>query len=163
MTDLAGVTSATADAFPEFYVAAYPVVMGYAFQLTRDPEAAKDVAQEAFTRLLARWVTVRDPKAYVFHVVTNLVRDTWKARQRRERLVELLGRTADDTVPAPDGDLADAVRRLPRGHAVVVLLFYYSDLPLTEVAAAVRRPEGTVKRMLAEARQRLAITLEDPR
>ena len=157
-------TEATAvDGFPAFYLGHYTLVAGYAYQLTRDSEVAKDVAQEAFTRLLARWVGVREPKAYVFHVVTNLVRDTWQARARRERLVDMLRRNADGVVPGPDRDLADAVSRLPRGHAEVVLLFYYSDLPLTEVAAVVRKPEGTVKRMLSEARGRLATALEDPR
>ena len=160
---IASETATAADGFPAFYLGHYALVAGYAYQLTRDSEAAKDVAQEAFTRLLARWVGVREPKAYVFHVVTNLVRDSWNARARRERLVELISRNTDGVVSGPDRDLADAVSRLPRGHAEVVLLFYYSDLPLVEVAAVVRRPEGTVKRMLAEARARLAIALEDPR
>ena len=165
MTDVpAGDGAATAAAgFRALYVTHFPVVTGYAYQLTRDTETAKDIAQEAFTRLLARWVTVRDPRTYLFHVVTNLVRDSWKARLRRERLVEALGRQTPQAVPAPDRDLADAVLRLPSRHAEVVLLFYYSDLPLTEVATVVGRPEGTVKRLLAEARERLAVALEGPR
>jgi RNA polymerase sigma-70 factor (ECF subfamily) len=34
----------------------------------------------------------------------------------------------------------------------VVLLHYYADLPVAEVAAAIHRPVGTVKRRLHEAR-----------
>jgi RNA polymerase sigma-70 factor (ECF subfamily) len=151
------------DGFTALYLDAYEVVTGYAYQLTRDPEVAKDVAQEAFTRLLARWVTVREPRAYLFHVTTNLVRDSWKARQRRDRLVDLLQHETPTVAVPPDRGLADAVSRLPRRHCEVVLLFYYSDLPLAEVALVVRRPEGTVKRLLAEARQRLAIALEGTR
>ena len=162
MTDIpVGDHAAVAEGFPAFYLATYEVAAGYAFQLTRDPEVAKDVAQEAFPRLLSRWVGVREPRSYLFHVITNIVRDTWKARARRERLVEMLGREATATVPPPARGLADAIARLPRRHAEVVLLFYYSDLPLAGVAAAVGRPEGTVKRLLAEARVRLAVALED--
>lgn len=165
VTDIpvSGERVAAAEDFPDFYLRHCQALTAYVYQLTRDAETARDVAQEAFTRLLARWVTIREPKAYVFHVATNLVRDSWKARTRRQRVVEWLGHFANDVVPPPDAGLADAVHRLPRRYAEVVLLHYYSDLPLAEVAAAVRRPEGTVKRLLAEARVRLAHALEDPR
>lgn len=149
--------------FTAFYADNCAAVTGYAYQLTRDAEVAWDVAQEAFTRLLARWVSVREPRAYLFHVVTNLVRDSWQSRQRRTRLLERLGREHDSSTAGPDLSVADAVRRLPKAQAEVVLLFYYADLPVAEVAAAVRRPEGTVKSLLAQARTHLALTLEDPR
>jgi RNA polymerase sigma-70 factor (ECF subfamily) len=40
-----------------------------------------------------------------------------------------------------------------------VLLHYWADLPVAEVARLVRRPQGTVKRRLHEARAQLAVTL----
>jgi RNA polymerase sigma-70 factor (ECF subfamily) len=54
------------------------------------------------------------------------------------------------------------VGRLPDRLRDVVLLHYYADLPVGEVATAVRRPPGTVKRQLSEARAVLAQDLEDP-
>ena len=155
--------AARRDGFPAFYAGNYSSLTGYACQLTRDPDLARDVSQEAFTRLLARWVTVREPRPYVFLVATNLVRDAWKARAKRERVIETLARRQEDAVAGPDTSVADAVARLPRRHREVVLLFYYSDLLLADVAAAVRRPEGTVKRLLHEARDHLAAALEDSR
>lgn len=154
---------ATTVDFRAFYREQWPAVTGYAYQLTRDPEVAKDVAQEAFTRLLARWVTVREPKPYLFHVTTNLVRDSWQTSARRERLLGALRDHVTGHAPGPDTSVRDAVERLPRGQREVVLLFYYADLPVAEVAAAVRKAEGTVKSLLWDARNRLATTLEDPR
>ncbi len=148
-------------AFREFYAGCYDDVAGYAYQLTRDAELAHDLAQEAFTRLLTRWVRVREPRPYVFHTVTNLVRNTWTSGGRQRRLVAHLGTTTEAETPAPDRTVADAIARLPRRHREVVLLFYYADLPVPEVAAAVRRPPGTVKRQLAEARALLATSLGD--
>ena len=158
-----GADVATEADFAAFYRAQAAALTGYAYQLTRDAELAEDVAQEAFTRLLSRWVSIREPRPYLFHVATNLARDAWKARARRDRVLGLLGRGGDERVAAPDTSVADAVRRLPKNQAEVVLLFYYSDLPLADVAAAVRRPEGTVKWLLAQARERLALALEDSR
>ena len=78
----------------------------------------------------------------------------------RRRLVQL-GREAVDRTP--DATLAielrDAMSRIPRRHRDVVLLHYYAGLSVPEVALAVGRPAGTVKRQLSEARERLSAQL----
>jgi RNA polymerase sigma-70 factor (ECF subfamily) len=57
----------------------------------------------------------------------------------------------------------DAVERLPAHLRSVVLLHYYADLPVEDVARALRRPLGTVKRRLLDARKVLSATLRDER
>ena len=143
--------------FAAFYAETVGPLGGYAYQLVGDPDLAADVVQEAYTRLLSRWVAVRAPRPYLFHIATNLARDAWSARQRTENTLRAVvdGRPAL-AVDAADPSIWDAVDRLPKKHREVVLLFYYADLPLADVAAAVRRPTGTVKRQLSEARDRLA-------
>jgi RNA polymerase sigma-70 factor, ECF subfamily len=42
-----------------------------------------------------------------------------------------------------------------------VLLHYYAGLPVAEVARALNRPEGTIKRTLSDARQVLRAWLKD--
>ncbi|HVF04461.1 MAG TPA: RNA polymerase sigma factor [Frankiaceae bacterium] len=153
---------ATAEGFRALYRAEFPRLAGYAFRLTRDSELANDIAQEAFTRLLARWVGVREPRAYLFHVATNLARDAWHARVRAARYAESAAATSAGAEPAPDRSVLDAIARLPRRHREVVLLHYYADLAVPDVAAVVHRPAGTVKRQLAEARAHLARSLGDP-
>ena len=154
-------------AFRDFYAHYYPEVFHYCSVLVTDRELAHDLTQETFTRLYARWVSIRDPRAYLFHVATNLVRAAWRARANAR--AALAGLCGEATRPAPATDTAGelsvqlAVERLPARYREVVLLFYYADLPLAAVAAAVRRPEGTVKRQLSEARALLASDLEDSR
>lgn len=46
---------------------------------------------------------------------------------------------------------------------MAVLLHYFGDLTVAEVARQLGKAEGTVKRDLHEARARLAATLEDAR
>ena len=150
------------DEFRTLYAELFPGLFGYAYQLLRDEEVARDVAQEAFTELLSRWVTVREPRPYLFRIVTHLARDAWKSHGRQRRLLSRLV-DRDPSVAGPDSSVADAVRRLPSRYREIVLLFYYADLPLCEVARAVRRPEGSVKRLLSEARVRLARSLGDSR
>ncbi len=150
--------------FEDFYAETYRDLTAYCWQLVRDVELSHDMAQECFTRLLGRWIKVREPRAYLFHIATNLARETWRSQARSTATVESLA--AQPSVHHP-GDPASAmtvqaaVDRLPRRYREVVLLYYYADLPLATVAAAVRRPAGTVKRQLSEARALLAGDLED--
>lgn len=150
------------DAFLEFYAETSGPLGGYAYQLVHDAEVAADIVQEAYTRLLSRWVAIRKPRPYLFHVVTNLAKDAWSAGQRDATLLKgLVDLRVPVDAPAPDCSVLDAVARLPRRHRDVVLLHYYGDLAVAEIAAVVCRPPGTVKRLMAEARVRLAETLEE--
>ena len=67
------------------------------------------------------------------------------------------------TAPLPSHDTAVVLRAsvmgIPEKLRDVVLLHYFADLPVAQVAAAVGRPEGTVKRQLSEARALLAVAL----
>lgn len=56
-------------------------------------------------------------------------------------------------------DVRSAVDRLPRQQRAVVVLFYYADLPVTEVAQLLSCSPGTVKSALFDARKRLATEL----
>ena len=58
-------------------------------------------------------------------------------------------------------ELREAVDQLEEEFRIVTLLFYYEDLSLKDIAAALRLPEGTVKSRLSRARRQLRAMLED--
>jgi RNA polymerase sigma-70 factor (ECF subfamily) len=147
--------------FRELYDAELGRVVGYCFQLTRDRDLSQDLAQEAFARLFSRWIGVREPKPYLFHIATNLVRSAWRAQAREREAWD--GSRVPQPADAHDLSVRDAVTRLPERYREVVLLHYYADLTVPHVARAMRRPEGSVKRLLSEARRLLADSLEDSR
>lgn len=145
--------------FAQFYAQQWSDVAGFSAALVGSVNLGDDVAQEAFARLYARYPLVRDPRPYVFRIAANLAR-----RQLARRPEEPLDAVPEAVAPAVGVDpvLLDAVRRLPPRLSVVVLLHYYADLSVDEVARALRRPAGSVKRQLSEARALLAHTLGDP-
>ena len=145
--------------FEAFYAETYPDLAGYCWTLVHDRELAQDIAQESFMRLFARWIKVREPRPYLFHIATNLGRDAWRHRSRlRDTVERLIAEPSDVDAGDLSGPFAvqHAVERLPVRYREVVLLHYFADLSVTDVAAAVRRPPGTVKRQLSEARVLLA-------
>jgi RNA polymerase sigma-70 factor (ECF subfamily) len=101
---------------------------------------------------------LRDPaafEAWFDRIVVNACRDRIR-RTRRVRFVEL---PADDERPVVDpfkalldrDEVLRLIRRLSPDDRVVVVLHYWADLPLTEVAARLGWPVGTVKTRLHRA------------
>lgn len=152
---LAGFAVVPEDAVEVLYRAQFGPLSGYAQSLTGDPAVAVDIAQEAFTRLLARWRSVRDARAWLFFVATNLARDYWRGVARDRDLTDRASSGAA-ALPAHDPWLRDLVERLPSRQRQAVLLHYYADVPIDEIARLLHVPTGTVKRRLHDGRQRLA-------
>ena len=157
-----GAVDAREQEFRAFYAAEYAAVAGYCWSLLHDQELAHDLAQEAFTRVLARWVRVDDPRGYVFRVATNLVRRAWQSRATNSALLASLKLQREPVLAEPDPavvTIRNAIDALPSRLREVVLLHYFADLSVAEVARSAGRPDGTVKRQLSEARTLLAGSL----
>lgn len=148
-----------AGGFAGFYQETFGDLAGYAWHLTGDPHVGDELAQEALTRVCARWGLLREPRPYAYRVVTNLARDRWRTAARELNAITRWEAPADQQ--APDSSTRDAVHRLPEHLRDVVLLHYYADLSVESVAQALRRPVGTVKRRLHDARALLATALEE--
>ncbi|TDO69551.1 RNA polymerase sigma-70 factor (sigma-E family) [Kribbella sp. VKM Ac-2571] len=136
----------------------------YAYLLTGDPATAGDLVQEALTRVFGRRRIGEDIdqlEAYVRRAMLNQYVDGRRRLARWNATRHLLV-----DMPHHDDDrvaVADEVRRAlstlsPRERACVVLR-YYEDLTVAEVAAELGCAEGTVKRHLADARTKLATQL----
>ena len=149
--------------FQALYEQHFAGLAAYCAGLVDDANAGSDIAQEAFTRLFARWRSVRHHRAYVYFVATNLVRHHWRTRRDERLVVRELGARGEHVQGGGDLSLRDLVERLPDRLRTVVLLHYYADLPVSEIARLVHRPVGTVKQRLHEARRRLQRAMEEDR
>jgi RNA polymerase sigma factor (sigma-70 family) len=149
-----------ASTFGEFYRREWPDVAGFCAALAGSESVGDDLAQEAFTQVCTRWALIREPRPYVFRIARNLA-----YRQHRHAAREVLVDAPPDGARSTDDlyGVMDAVRALPDRLRDVVLLHYYADLPVADVAKSLRRPLGSVKRQLSEARVLLSHSLGDDR
>jgi RNA polymerase sigma-70 factor (ECF subfamily) len=141
----------------------YAPLAGWCRRMVGDEEVARDIAAEAFVRLLSRWTTVTDPRAYLYTTALNLVRDRWR-RSERERVAMgkvITSATADAAKPAPGPELRMLVEALPNRLQQVVVLHYFADMTVDSIARALGVASGTVKRDLFDARAKLAKALAD--
>jgi RNA polymerase sigma-70 factor (ECF subfamily) len=140
----------------------YAPLAGWCRRMVGDDEVAHDIAAEAFVRLLGRFSSVGDPRAYLYTTALNLIRDRWR-RSERERVALRKTATAADTMAEPAPEIRMLVESLPRRLAQVVVLHYFADLPVDGIARQLGIAPGTVKRDLYDARAKLQTLLEDSR
>jgi RNA polymerase sigma factor (sigma-70 family) len=111
------------------------------------PDAAEDVAVEAFARTLRAWGKVRNlpyRDAWVLRVTSNAAIDVVRKTRRHPPLPTPVAVSEDDAI-ALQLTLQAALRALPRRQGQVVLLRYLADLSEEEVAGALGISEGSVK------------------
>ena len=145
--------------FAAFFAATFTDLTGYGHTLTGDPDVGAELAQEALARVYTRYALLREPRPYAFRIVTNLARNRWKALARERSAWDEM--QAEPT-PGPDGGILDAVQRLGGSHREVLLLHYWGDMSVDEIARTLHRPSGTVKRWLSEARKALSEAMNGP-
>jgi RNA polymerase sigma factor (sigma-70 family) len=142
----------------------------YLVRLCGDEFAARDAVQHAFLRMLERPPGDANPKAWLYAVATNAVRDWGRSGTRRARILEEGAGRAPiaDPPPPPDeaverGRAADAVR-----HALdalgerdrTIVLMREEGFSQREIAEAVGTTTGSVGTMIARALEKLARALE---
>jgi RNA polymerase sigma-70 factor (ECF subfamily) len=126
-----------------------------------DVESAADAVQDAFVQAHRHWSRVRrydQPALWVRRTAVNRILNQHRSRRRRDAAVARLAGPA--SAGERDLDIGPAVAALPRRQRMAVALHYLADLPVGEVAAAMRVEPGTVKSHLHAARQSLAPLLE---
>lgn len=94
---------------------------------------------------------------FLYVTAANLVRDHWRKLERERRAMH---RATAEAVVGPPNEQADPsvrllVQSLPERLRVPILLHYYADMPIREVAALTGRKEGTIKADLHAARETL--------
>lgn len=114
-----------------------------------DAHVAEELAQEALIRLCQHWDRgVDDPPAWTYRVAFNLARSRFRRLASHRKAVRRLEAERPRTVEADDADVI-AVRRallaLPDRQRQAIVLRYFADLGVREVAAQMSCPEGTVK------------------
>ena len=141
----------------------------YATLILGDRADAEDATHDAALTAWRHLGDLRDPakfEAWFGRIVVNACRDRLRARRRRPVHVELdpgLSRPdANDGLAGRDA-LARAIRSLSPDHREVVVLRFYLDLTVDQIAARTGTGTGTVKSRLHYALRNLraAVDAED--
>ncbi len=154
--------------FEAFYRRTFAV----AFNILRNRESAEDITQDAFIKAFQNLHQLKDKTkfgAWLAVIASNLARNYLKREKKviyTAELPEIQGQndnndTAAEALHALELErVRQAVRELSPDHYQVIVLQFFDDLKIDQIAELLKVSPGTVKSRLFRARQKLAEVLE---
>ena len=148
------------------------VLRRYALVLTRDPDQAEDLVQEALLRAMegARtWKPGGDLRRWLLAIVHNTHISRVRRRQVEQAVVESVEASTRSCAPAEQPDrvhlnqTVSALMRLPDEHREVLTLIAMEGLSYKDAAGVLGIPIGTLMSRLGRAREALRAMTEHPR
>lgn len=134
-------------------------LMAYCLSFTRDMDDAKDLFQHTMVKVFEHRHSYRDRNllGWIFTIARNASR-SWEQRHRRRVTIDdallvsdPIDETAEDTVRI----VQHAILRLPDEFRTVILLRYFGDMGVKDIAESEDISESLVKVRLFRARERL--------
>ena len=155
--------------FEQLYAQYADDVLRMAYFYLADQQKAEDVCQDVFVKLYTRGEAIAPgrEKAWLLRVTVNCCRDLWRSAWLK-RVV--LGAPTLDIMPAQEesieqreekAELMRAVQKLPAPFKETILLHYYQDMGISEIAQMLNLPEGTISSRLSRARKKLESLLKE--
>lgn len=154
--DEGAVTVSLEEAYREHRVA----LLRLAYLMGAGRELAEDVVQTAFATAQPRWNEVEDALPYLKRAVVNQVKDDQRRWFRIRRHHAAHDATPLYALPPEVDETWGVISSLPWPQRAVVVLHYYEDLPLNEVAEVLDRPASTVRSDHRRALERLRKALQ---
>lgn len=143
----------------------YDKIYGYCYRHVNHRETAQDLTQEVFLRVLLHLENYRHYgkfENYLYVIAGNLCRDYYRKRrvlsledlelQKEERG---FARTEEQLV------VGQALKKLPEQEREIILLRFYQDLRIKDIAKILGLKLSTVKYHLKRAQERLEDELKD--
>ncbi|NLI21046.1 MAG: sigma-70 family RNA polymerase sigma factor [Clostridiales bacterium] len=154
--------------FEELYERYATDVLRVCYFYLGDRQKAEDVCQDVFVRLMVNAPQLEEgrEKAWLLKVALNRCRDLWRGSWAR-RVV--LGSPVFELIPAPDDTarrddeeaMMKAVHALPPPFREVIMLHYYQNFGISDIAGMLGLPEGTISSRLSRGRKKLETILQE--
>jgi RNA polymerase sigma-70 factor, ECF subfamily len=155
------------DAFAQLATIASDRLFATALRILRDFDAAGDALQMALVHIWRDLPTLRDPErfeAWSYRLIVRQCHAELRRARRRPRAADLMSTDAaigDAQLSVSLRDELDrAFERLSTDHRAVLVLMYYGDHTIPEIAESLGISEGTVKSRLHYARSAMRAALD---
>lgn len=157
---VSGVTATDEGSVEALYEASYHRLVGVLALACASRTEAEEVVQEAFLRVLPRAghvMSLDDPEAWVriaaFRIASNKRRNALAAARKWARFRRTQETHIQPRDSATNMDVHAAISHLSPAHRQVLILHYLLDHSVSEIAAELQVPTGTVKSRLLRARE----------
>jgi RNA polymerase sigma-70 factor (ECF subfamily) len=145
------------------------MVYKIAYRYMGNPTDADDVFSETFLTYFKKERSFQEEehrKAWLIRVTVNCCNSHFVAPWRKN--VDCMDDYTLSQIPdednaierSEDTDVYAQILRLPQSMREVIILFYYENMPIKEIAQTLGESEANIKKRLSRARQKLKLELE---
>jgi RNA polymerase sigma-70 factor, ECF subfamily len=134
----------------------------YAYRLTCDNLAAWDVTQQSWIGIIKGLRKLHDPanfKPWAYRITTNKAAN-WIKKNSIEKKLSLDAIQEQEQKVESEIGIREMLKKLDIKKRVVLEMYYFEELSVSQISTALRIPKGTVKSRLANARNELKIILQ---
>lgn len=122
-----------------------------------DPDVADDAVAEAFAQALRRGGELRSPLSWIWRAAFRIAAGTLKERARQVVAIPEVPYEMEEQ----DWELLSALAQLPPAQRGALVLYYYADQPIGEIARVLGSNAVAVRASLSRGRRRLRKLLEE--
>jgi len=167
---LAGCKNGDADCFSQLVDRYGNRCYGYFYRLTGDRDLSDDLLSELFAKLVQKIGSYRGGmfESWLFRIASNIFNDHLRSKQRRAKLMDVHTRHTEEQRPIEpkmsEDDSSDKLQRqlnkIDADTKELIMLRFYSQLTLREIAEMRSEPIGTTLSKLHRALKRLRRMME---
>ena len=150
------------------------ILFGTAYLMMRDRGLAEDAVQEALIQIWKHLPSFRlksSVKTWMVRIVINEVKQQFRKKQVPTVPLEQVSEVTDNLDKAETAVirneerqlLKQALEKLPAEHREAIVLRYFSELTVPEIATVTGQHEGTIKSRLSRALSHLGEILQNGR
>jgi len=164
-----GCQKGDAECFSELVDAYGGRCYGYFYRLTGNKELSEELLSELFVKLVEKFGSYKGGafESWLFKIASNIFNDYLRGKQRRKKLLDTRTRELESETAEPkisEGDRVDRLQvqlaKLDAGTRELIMLRFYSQLSLKEIANLRSEPLGTTLSRLHRALKRLREMME---
>ncbi|APO46980.1 RNA polymerase subunit sigma-70 [Paenibacillus xylanexedens] len=137
-----------------------------AYSYVKNKEDALDIVQDSIYKAMTHLELLKNPdavKSWFYRIVVNtaldFLRSNKKVQAMDHEMIETYSPGTEDTYT--DIDLKQTLESLPDKYKSVIILRYFEDMKIEEVAAVLDENVNTIKTRLYQAHQLLRIKIND--
>ena len=167
------------NAFAELYTATYKKQYRFTYQYVKDPYLAQDVLQDVYILVLKNINSLKNPRLFVSwlnQINFRICYDVCQKRIRHEEEYNYVNGVPEtdeysgSKISDPEKEVEERIRQaelmsqilsLHPNEAQTIIMRYYNDMSLDEIADAMNCSHSTVKRRLAKGKRELERKLGD--
>ncbi len=143
-----------------------PRLLAKAYTYVKNEQDAQDIVQDTFIKAFNSLHQLKEPKYFTTWLFKILIHECFRALKKKEQIYNLEGELTKEMLVLQQEESTDyaflhnALASLQKDYQIALVLHYFYDFKVVEIAEMLDKPLNTIKMHLHRGRKALKVTLE---